>query len=142
MSENSKKRAVSQLLADISIIFVLVIIDQLSKYFAISRNWPISFNQGISYGINLPDNLETYLAVVLLFLLSLLYFLVKKSTDKLTVILILAGGFSNFIDRLDKGMVVDIFNLPKLFFFNFADLYITIGVFLFLFVQLKKILPK
>src|SRR3989344_8388610 len=140
MNVNLKKRAANQILADISIVLVLLVIDQLAKYFAISRNWTISFNQGISYSIDLPKNSETYLSLVLLLILAVLYFLVKKSSDKLTIILFLAGGISNLIDRLDKGVVLDIFKLPNLFFFNFADLYITLGVLVFIYPRLKRLI--
>ena len=46
------------------------------------------------------------------------------------LVLIIAGGLGNFIDRVSQGFVVDMFHLDFVNFaiFNVADSYLTVGV--------------
>ena len=67
-----------------------------------------------------------------------------NATDKLqkiALMLIISGGFGNFIDRLISGSVTDYLYLhlgsTSLFIFNFADLLITIGACIIIFVWLS-----
>lgn len=52
------------------------------------------------------------------------------------LLLIIAGGLGNFIDRLRQGYVVDMFQFDFVDFaiFNVADIYLTFGVLLLLVV--------
>ena len=56
------------------------------------------------------------------------------------LILIIAGGLGNFIDRIQQGFVVDMFQLDFVNFaiFNVADMYLTVGVVILLMVILKE----
>ena len=56
------------------------------------------------------------------------------------LILIIAGGLGNFIDRIQQGFVVDMFQLDFVNFaiFNVADMYLTVGVAILLLVILKE----
>ena len=56
------------------------------------------------------------------------------------LILIIAGGLGNFIDRISQGFVVDMFHLDFVNFaiFNVADSYLTVGVVVLLLAMLKE----
>ncbi len=56
--------------------------------------------------------------------------------------LVFAGGFSNLIDRLALGYVIDFIDFGFWPAFNFADAAITIAVVLLLFYELKPLFSK
>lgn len=127
---------------------VLVVLDQLAKALIwaarapeaaknISRYWWLTWHQ--NYGISLGIELPYYLSVSLMaaFLLLLLWLLFQRNTrDPLMVaglILSLAGGTSNLIDRINLGFVRDFVALsPWLPIFNLADILVVGGVVLIL----------
>lgn len=43
-------------------------------------------------------------------------------------VLVFSGGISNFMDRIRYGFVIDYFSFFKIFSWNFADLFIVVGV--------------
>ena len=127
---------------------VLVAIDQLIKSMVWALNltitprhpsdyWWMTWHQnyGISFGIELPY----YLSVGLMagFLLLLLWLLFQRSTRHpvmvLGLILSIAGGVGNLVDRVNLGYVRDFIALsPWLPIFNFADILVASGVVLML----------
>lgn len=149
------------------IMFVGVLIDQLSKVWAIGflKGGPrfvflddmvqiyYAENRGafLGLGSGLSPELRFWLLTVLVgaFLIGLLvYLFIAKEMDKLTLAalsLIFTGGFSNFIDRaLNEGAVVDFLNVGigslRTGIFNIADMYIMAGAGLIILapVLLKK----
>lgn len=76
------------------------------------------------------------------FILILLYFLYKEVKTnnntfmKLGVSFIIGGAIGNLIDRIFRSYVVDFFDLRIINFavFNVADLFVTIGAVLVLYV--------
>lgn len=70
--------------------------------------------------------------------------LIKHRNDSLwlvgSLVLIIAGGLGNFIDRLSLGYVVDMFQTEFIDFavFNVADSYLTVGVTILLIYMLKE----
>lgn len=81
-----------------------------------------------------------FLSLVLFaFIIFSLYEIKKKGDHPLIVVslgLILGGGFSNFFDRIRMGGVADYLDL---FFWqlNLADIFIIVGVLIFLYGLLK-----
>ena len=71
-------------------------------------------------------------------MLGLLYLVVKKIVRHplglSAITLILAGGIGNLIDRIRLGYVVDMFNFQFMSYpvFNVADIFVVVGVPLFL----------
>ena len=132
----------------------LIIIDQASKYIIRTSGGFYICNRGIAFG--LPVSIIIILTLIILFL-SLTYNLKFKifnlksiSNFKFQIsnfsrfqtsslILIISGGLSNFIDRLHYGCVIDFIDLKFWPVFNLADVYITIGaIALILKVKNKK----
>lgn len=141
----NKKRTI------ILIGFIIVILDQLSKMLMLNTeitiipnflNFTYTQNIGIAFGIG--NNMLAILIINVIILTSILVFLVlkRKKLDNITytgLILILAGGMSNMIDRIFNGYVIDfidvnIFNFPH---FNIADISIVVGI-IILFITIFK----
>lgn len=136
--------------------FLFVVLDQILKFLVmkfISFNNEIVIiknffsltniqNRGAALGI-LSNNI-----IFLIFVsLVLIYFVlkeIKNSNEKYTVIslvLILGGSIGNLIDRVFRGYVVDymsftLFN-KSMPIFNFADMLITFGVIMLIFLIIK-----
>jgi len=83
-----------------------------------------------------------YFLISIIFFL-LMFFIIKSYKNKnffdfLFLSLIFIGGFSNFLDRLLYGFVIDYLNFFSLFSFNFSDIMIFIGAFLLLIKLFKS----
>ena len=69
------------------------------------------------------------------------FFNAKDKSTKIAFTLIISGGFGNLIERIISGYVTDYLYLHlgnfSLFVFNFADLLITIGACIIIFVWLS-----
>lgn len=130
----------------ISLIIILIILDQISKNMAYSRlnkgqrivfNKHLSFvllrNRGAAYGLlkRKPKFLKAITIVIIAFLF--INFIIFLGDDlllpKIALGLFLAGGIGNFTDRIRRGYVVDFIyiNFKKWPVFNMADAYILIG---------------
>ena len=136
------------------LIGIAILIDQLSKVWAVSylKSGPrftylfdtirvlYAENHGafLGLGTSLSPAMRFWIftALVGIFLTALLvYVLIGKDIDRISLIslsLVLAGGFSNFIDRaMNNGGVVDFLNMGigslRTGIFNIADVYIMIG---------------
>jgi signal peptidase II len=58
---------------------------------------------------------------------------------RIPVIMIIAGGLGNLFDRVAFGYVRDMLRfyfIPRFAIFNLADVYVTVGVFVFIFIAL------
>lgn len=99
-------------------------------------------NTGISFGLFSDGGLLgryffTSFAIVLGSILLIISFLTKEKLMKLSLLMISSGAIGNAIDRIYFGGVIDFidffiytFHWPA---FNFADIFITIGVILLCF---------
>lgn len=116
----------------IFLILFLVLFDQLAKYSIRHSGGFYICNKGISFGFSIP-NLLFYSLISLVFLVSFLYLLGKINFKELNlnkngIILVLGGAIANLVDRYNYGCVIDFINLNFFPIFNFADIFITIGV--------------
>ena len=100
-------------------------------------------NTGVAFSFLSSSNLliNTLLILIIMAALSFLlysFFNTKEKLQKVALLLIISGGFGNFIERLVLGSVTDYLYLHlgsmSLFIFNFADLLITIGACIIIFV--------
>lgn len=107
------------------LLFVLIlVIDQVSKLVA-SNYLQTVCNRGSAFGLS-----PAYSILILPILVFLTIVLVCEKKEKFyyPLALILAGGFSNLVDRIRLECVVDFINLGFFPSFNFADIAISLGV--------------
>lgn len=130
---------------------ILVAIDQITKYMALTKLRPIGNitfidgvmdftfvkNHGAAFGIlNGKTWLLLILAVGICF--ALIYSMIKMPDKKeykwlkATLWLIVAGAVGNVIDRLFRGYVVDFLEFTFISWpvFNVADIYVVVGTIL------------
>ena len=104
-------------------------------------------NTGIALSLfSSSGSFTQILLLIFIFLaLAFLTYTFLKTEDKsqkLGLLLVLAGGFGNFIERFFYGSVTDYLHLRigtnSLFVFNFADFLITMGAVLIVFIWIRE----
>lgn len=127
---------------------ILTIIDQMIKWLTVSKLSLVGSvpliegvfhltyveNRGAAFGM-FQNGTMILAAVTLVEVGAILYYFFKK-TDKrmwllrMSLMMIVAGAAGNFIDRIFRGFVVDMFDfcLINFYVFNFADVCICVGV--------------
>ena len=140
----------------LSIIVALIVLDQISKYWAattLAADGPIALipnvfefhyteNRGVAFSM-LQDQRWIFIPVSLLMTVILILMLWRSPMRKsklfsASVLLIIAGAIGNLIDRILLGYVIDFlyFSLIDFPIFNVADCFVVIGAgLLFLFVM-------
>lgn len=133
---------------------IVLIIDQLIKYFVVSTKLNVPLienifnlmyvkNTGGMYGMLSNNNI--FFIVISIVILIILGYYIFKNVDRKTPQfkiwqIILAGGVSNLIDRIFRGAVVDFIQLKFFGVFNLSDACIVIGVILICVFELKEFL--
>ena len=132
----------------IFLIFILIILDffikkiifytvNLNDFVMITSFFDLAHihNFGVSFGLFSGTFSYLFFVIVALLLTAvviLMYFKSKKNLEKWGLIAIIAGALANIIDRFFNGYVIDYlyFHVGNFYWpaFNFADIYITIGV--------------
>ena len=140
------------------IFLILIFFDFISKkivYELIDLNTfiPLTFfldlthihNFGVSFGLFAGLISPWILVVIGLLVVIFIYYLMISSSDKIEkmgLLIIISGAISNIIDRILNGYVIDFIylNYRDLYWpaFNFADIYITIGILMILIKIFKK----
>ena len=139
------------------IIGTLILFDQLVKSFVVKnialgeiKSWIPNLvsltylqNRGAAFSM-LQDQQWFFAVITLVVIAGASWYLHKHIEDSVWtvcgLILIIAGGLGNFIDRISQGFVVDMFHLDFVNFaiFNVADSYLTVGVVVLLLAMLKE----
>ena len=139
------------------LIFFLFFLDFLSKklvFITLDLNSfsPLTFfldlthihNFGISFGLFAGQLPPWFLSLIgILVTCSIVYIMIKSknSIEKWALTMIIAGAVSNIFDRMMNGYVIDFLYLhyKEMYWpaFNFADIYISIGICIFLYQVLK-----
>ncbi len=147
-------------LQKIIIFLFLVLVDLLSKYFVfnyIDLNRFIKItsfldithihNFGVSFGLFAGTIPALILIIIGLIVVCFIFYLLFNSKDNIeywALFIIICGAFGNIIDRTINGYVIDFiyFHLNQFYWpaFNFADIYISIGIIMIIFNMLKKII--
>ncbi len=130
----------------VGIVSALAMIDQIIKYFVftgLQGNPDITLipnvlylryseNTGAAFGIF--SNSTVFLSIVSAVIVAVGFYFIfsRKFINKFvyaTIIMIIAGGLGNLIDRVFRGFVVDYIYFSPINFpiFNFADMLITVG---------------
>jgi len=143
-------------------ILTLILFDLLSKYLiyhniGLNNFFPLTLyldlahihNFGISFGL-FSGHISSWLIIIIALLAtSLIFYLMiraKNNMEKFALTMIIAGALGNIVDRLINGYVIDFiyFHYNNFYWpaFNFADIYISIGIFIILLQILKDLLMK
>ena len=151
MKEN---RIIHYLLAVI-MVTVSVIFDQWTKHLAIlslkdqnpfviiENVFQLRYleNRGAAFGLLQNQHLFFYISMLLITILVVVFYLKVPMTKKflplrICSVFVLAGGLGNFIDRIRLNYVVDFFYFELIDFpiFNVADIYVTVSMFVLLFL--------
>lgn len=143
----------------VAVIVILIVIDQLTKYAAVvtvKGKDPIEFlfglfqftyveNTGAAFSSFSNSTTLLTVATVIILIGCLILLLTKKIKSKfmnVCLVLVIAGGVGNVIDRIANGYVVDFINPLFVDFavFNFADCCITVGAILMIGYQIYEII--
>jgi len=136
------------------LILILLICDQCSKYlirinfelfqhknifyfldFIYIPNYGVAFNILNNESLNLAFVFSLLVFLICLYLVWLIFISQERpnKTQLISLSLILAGGFGNLFDRVFLGHVVDFIAITfNPYVFNLADVFITIGIALYL----------
>ena len=143
----------------IIIFLLLVFIDLISKYFIFNYIDLYQFikityffdithihNFGVSFGLFSGIIPSLVLILISLIVTVFVIYLYLHSTDALEywgLFIIICGAMANIIDRSYNGYVIDFlyFHINQFYWpaFNFADIYISIGIMMIIVNMVKKI---
>ena len=141
------------------IIFSIILLDRLAKLYVIYLdktnngseifvskflNIYLIWNEGIAFGLLSfeKDNLYNILTAFIILIILVLFFLITRSNGlkKYSLTMIIGGALGNVFDRIYSKAVPDFIDFHvgnfHWFIFNIADIFITIGVFLMILLEL------
>ena len=152
------KNIKKSLLINITIIFLIFLLDRISKIYFINLdkkflgseifsskflNVNLIWNKGIAFGLFSFD--ETYfyntLTWIILVIILIILFMLKKSEGikKYSLLMISGGALGNFFDRLYYKAVPDFLDLHignfHWFIFNVSDIFITCGIMIMIILE-------
>ncbi len=140
---------------------IIFILDRLSKYYILELsksvekldmpitsflNFNLVFNNGIAFGLLSVDgkfyyNIITLIIIAITFLV-LVMAIKTKGIEKYCFSMIFGGSLGNIFDRLYYSSVIDFIDIHinniHWFIFNFADIFISIGVMLLIILEFFK----
>ena len=145
--------------SDVLIVFIIFLLDRVSKLYVIHLdglllnseiitskfiNIQLVWNEGVAFGLFSFDdklfyNLITGFIIVVIFIL--LYFITKtRGIEKYSFLIILGGALGNVFDRFFYSAVPDFIDIHydnfHWFIFNVADIFITLGVILLVYIEI------
>jgi len=134
----------------------LLILESLIKYIFINKVPSEGFyfipqfaqiiytpNQNIAFSLPLPQVFIIVIVIIIIIVLSYIWWhiFLKGNLWELTAIsIVILGAFSNLIDRLVFGYVIDYIKIWIWPVFNLADAMIVLGIFIYILSEFKK--PK
>ena len=139
------------------IIAALIILDQFVKAYVVQnialgeiKSWipnlvSLTYLQNRGAAFSMLQDQQWFFALITFVVMGVaVWYLHKHIEDSwwlvTGLVLIIAGGLGNFIDRISQGFVVDMFHLDFINFaiFNVADSYLTVGVIVLVLAMLKE----
>ena len=138
-------------LINISFIFLIFLLDRVSKIYVINLdkkllgseifsskylNISLIWNEGIAFGLLSFDqeNLYNLLTLLIILIILIIFRMILKSSGlkKIALMMILGGALGNVIDRILYKAVPDFIDFHvgnfHWFIFNVSDIFITLGV--------------
>ena len=151
---NFKKNIIINLITVISIF----LIDRISKIYVIKLdnnfngaeifssnflNIYLIWNEGIAFGLlSMADSeLYNFISILISVIILVIIFMIFRAEGikKFALLMILGGAIGNLYDRIIFGAVPDFidFHIGNFhwFIFNFADVFITVGVFFMILIE-------
>ena len=127
-------------------LFILNNFNENTYYLNDYINLDLVWNTGIGFGLMSFDNQIFYnliSAIIALVIILLLFYAIKsKRLEKFSFSIIIGGALGNFYDRISYNAVPDFIDIHyknfHWFTFNFADIFITIGIIIYLLSGLNK----
>ena len=142
-------------------IFFIFFLDRISKLVIISKlsssgileyeinsflSFNLIWNDGIAFGLFSFDEQFYYnliSMIIIIVILIIIYVMIKsKGLEKLGFMMVLGGSLGNIFDRLFYSSVPDFIDLHfynfNWFIFNVADIFITLGVILLIYLEFFK----
>ena len=146
-----KKNLNKSFLINSSFIFLIFLLDRVSKIYVINLdkkllgseifsskflNISLIWNEGIAFGLLSFDqeNLYNLLTILIILIILFIFLMTLKSSGlkKLALMMILGGALGNVIDRILYKAVPDFIDFHvgnfHWFIFNVSDIFITLGV--------------
>ena len=146
---------------DFWIIFSIFLLDRLSKYLIIQFSDPLDglnveitsflnfhliWNKGIAFGLLSFDQdlLYNILTLVIILITIIIFWFSRKTKglEKISFLIIVGGSLGNIFDRIYYSAVADFIDVNyenfHWFIFNVADMFITIGVLMLIFIEFTK----
>ena len=144
-----------------AVIAVLVFLDRLAKHAAagaLSDGGTVDFlfglfrfryveNTGAAFSSFAGNRVVLIVFTSLVIILCLFILLAGKVSSKFVsacLLLIVAGGIGNLIDRIISGFVIDFIEPMFMNFavFNVADIFITVGAFMLIFYEVYLLIKE
>lgn len=123
---------------------VVFILDRVSKYFALEElsdqtlqivpgllGYTLYLNKNIIFALQLRKDVTIAITVAVFLVLCILLvhtWNARRHAQVIALLFILTGAFSNILDRVRLGAVVDYISVPFWSVFNVADMSIVAGV--------------
>lgn len=143
----NKRKAIT-LVADVLLLAVLIVLDQITKHFAVvylKDQTPVTLvdgvfelnyleNRGAAFGV-LQNQKFFFIFIAVIILAVIAYVLFKTPNQRqyvklhIALVFIAGGAIGNMIDRIKLDYVVDFlyFSLINFPIFNVADIYVTLA---------------
>lgn len=118
----------------IILIVVLILLDQIFKIIFLASNLKIGnvsgFSLGITQNIKSQNNIQ-YILISIIAILALVRYITRnnmfiKLDSKIIISFAIAGCFSNLLDRIWNGAVINYINIPNFTSLNLAYFYILV----------------
>ena len=147
---------------NLSLVLLIFLLDRFSKIYVIYLdkinlsseifsskflNINLIWNEGIAFGFFSvsSQNLYNLLTLIIFIVILLVFYFLLKSTgfEKYALIFIFSGALGNIYDRLIYKAVPDFLDFHvgnfHWFIFNVADIFITLGVFFMIIIEIFNI---
>ena len=144
---------------DILIVLIIFLLDRISKLYVIHLdgillnseiinskfiNIQLIWNEGVAFGLLAFNEKSFYNFItgfIVIIILTVIYFISKtRGIEKYSFIIILGGALGNVFDRFLYSAVPDFIDIHyqnfHWFIFNVADIFITSGVILLIYVEI------
>jgi len=116
----------------IFLFFFLISLDQVLKFYFSASS---ICNKNIAWSIPIAPSFFYFFWLIICIFLVYNFMKSQNYNERIAFAFILSGAFSNLVDRLTRGCVIDFIDFKIWPVFNLADIYITIGV-LLLFINI------